>query len=303
MKKVVITGSNGLLGQKLVNLLSASPNYDVIGLSIGDDRNDTANNYKYYSIDITNKDELIKLLNVIKPDCIVNTAAMTNVDQCEKEKEKCNLLNVEAVETLVNFCKERSTHLIHISTDFIFDGKNGPYTEEDEPNPLSHYGKSKLLSEELIKSKINNYTIIRTILVYGLVDNMSRNNIVLFVKEALENKKTITMVDDQYRMPTLVDDLALACKLAIDKKAYGVFNISSNELLSIYEMSLLIADAFELDKSYIKRISTNQLNQPANRPVKTGFDLSKSIKYLDFPSFSFKERLQVFKNQLENLRF
>ena len=303
MKKVVITGSNGLLGQKLVNLLSASPNYDVIGLSIDDDRNDTANNYKYYSIDITNKDELIKLLNVIKPDCIVNTAAMTNVDQCEKEKEKCNLLNVEAVETLVNFCKERSTHLIHISTDFIFDGKNGPYTEEDEPNPLSHYGKSKLLSEELIKSKINNYTIIRTILVYGLVDNMSGNNIVLFVKEALENKKTITMVDDQYRMPTLVDDLALACKLAIDKKAYGVFNISSNELLSIYEMSLLIADAFELDKSYIKRISTNQLNQPANRPVKTGFDLSKSIKYLDFPSFSFKERLQVFKNQLENLRF
>jgi len=297
-EKVLITGSNGLLGQKLVNLLSDKNNFEVVGISRGENRNNTAKNYTYYSIDITNADEFTQLINKIKPHYVINCAAMTNVDACEKEKENCDLINVEAVKTMINFVKEHNSHLIHLSTDFIFDGEDGPYKEDDKPNPISYYGLSKLKSEELIISSGIKHTILRTILVYGVVDNMSRNNIVLWVKNAIENGQEITIVDDQYRMPTFVDDLAEACLLSIQQNAQGVFNISSNELLSIYEMAVEIADAFNLDSSFIKRISTSQLNQVAKRPPRTGFDLEKSQKILNFPVASFKNRLQVFKNQL-----
>jgi len=297
-RKILITGSNGLLGQKLVNLFSTKDDFTVYALSQGKNRNETAKNYTYYDIDITNAKRLSQLINDLKPHYIINSAAMTNVDECEVEKEKCDLINVKAVETLVDAAKEHNSHLIHISTDFIFDGEGGPYKEDDKPNPISHYGLSKLKSEELIKKAKIKHTILRTILVYGLVDNMPRNNIVLWIKGALENKQEVTIVDDQFRMPTFVDDLARACLLSIQQEAYGVFHISSSELLSIYEITLQIADAFNLDVSLIKRISTSQLNQTAKRPPVTGFDLKKSKKILNFPVLPFKNGLQVFKNQL-----
>lgn len=301
MQKILITGSNGLLGQKLVNLFSNIGNYEVFALSRGSDRNETSIKYTYYNIDITNSKKLVDLINSLKPHFIINCAAMTNVDECQKEKEKCDLINVEAVKILVNCARENNTHLIQISTDFIFDGNNGPYKEEDEPNPINYYGLSKLKSEDFIISSEIKYTILRTILVFGIVDNMSTNNIVLFVKKALENKQEVTMVDDQYRMPTFADDLAQACLLSIQNLANGVFHISSSELLSVYEMAIQIAKVFELDASLINRISTSQLNQLAKRPPKTGFDLEKSQKILNFPQLPFINRLQAFKNQLEML--
>lgn len=301
MQKILITGSNGLLGQKLVNLFSNIGNYEVFALSRGSDRNETSIKYTYYNIDITNSKKLVDLINSLKPHFIINCAAMTNVDECQKEKEKCDLINVEAVKILVNCARENNTHLIQISTDFIFDGNNGPYKEEDEPNPINYYGLSKLKSEDIIISSEIKYTILRTILVFGIVDNMSTNNIVLFVKKALENKQEVTMVDDQYRMPTFADDLAQACLLSIQNLANGVFHISSSELLSVYEMAIQIAKVFELDASLINRISTSQLNQLAKRPPKTGFDLEKSQKILNFPQLPFINRLQAFKNQLEML--
>jgi dTDP-4-dehydrorhamnose reductase len=298
VQKILITGSNGLLGQKLVNLFAKLRNYEVFALSRGDNRNETTNKYTYYNIDITDSKRLGELINSLKPHCIVNCAAMTNVDECQKEKEKCDLINVESVKTLVNCAQENNIHLIQISTDFIFDGVNGPYKEDDEPNPINYYGLSKLKSEDIIINSKIKYTILRTILVFGIVDNMSTNNIVLFVKNALENKQEVTMVDDQYRMPTFVDDLAQACLLSIQNQAYGVFHISSSELLSVYEMAIQIAKVFELDASLINRISTNHLNQFAKRPPKTGFDLEKSKNILNFPQLPFRNRLQAFKNQL-----
>lgn len=298
MQKVLITGSNGLLGQKLVNLFSDIGNFEVFALSKGENRNKTAKNFNYHNINLTNSKELTSLINEIEPHYIVNCAAMTNVDQCQAEKKKCDLINVEAVNTLVKCAKANSIHLVHISTDFIFDGENGPYKEEDKPSPINYYGLSKLKSEGIIINSEIKYTILRTILVFGVVDNMSANNIVLYVKNALENKQEITMVDDQYRMPTFVDDLAQACLQSIERHAYGVFHISSDELLSVYEMAIQIADVFDLDDTLIKRISTDQLNQAAKRPPKTGFILDKAHKVLNFPFSSFKDKLQVFKNQL-----
>ncbi|MFY0631531.1 MAG: SDR family oxidoreductase [Flavobacteriaceae bacterium] len=298
MKKIVITGSNGLLGQTLVNLLlKESDVYEVYGLSRGDNRSGRSD-FDYYNVDITNSELLTKTLKEITPHYIVNTAAMTNVDACEDDQENCSKLNIEAVQYLADISKEINAHLIHISTDFIFDGVQGYYKETDTPNPLSYYGLSKLKSEEVLINTTIDFTILRTILVYGQVNNLGRNNIVLWVKEMLENGKEITIVDDQFRMPTYVEDLAMACKLAIDKKAKGVFNISSNQLLSIYEIAQQIAITFELDKTLIKPISTSTLNQRAARPPKTGFDLLKTNTDLDFYPKTFQEDLQRFKEFL-----
>ena len=298
MKKIVITGSNGLLGQTLINLLMKEPeNYSVFGLSKGDNRMNRKD-FSYYDIDITNYPQLEECITHIQPSFIINTAAMTNVDTCEIKPKECNNLNIEAVKYLTQICTKLNIHFIQISTDFIFDGNKGLYKETDLPNPLSIYGHSKLKAENIVKNSGVNFSILRTILVYGKVVNLKRNNIVLWVKDMLENNKEITIVDDQYRMPTYVEDLATACKLIVDKNISGVYHISSNELLSVFEIANQIADVFGLNKKLIKPISTKTLNQKAIRPQKTGFDLSKTIKELDFQPTSFLLGLKRFKQTL-----
>jgi len=299
MNKILITGSNGLLGQKLVKLFISKNDFEVHAVSRGENRLINKLGYTYYSIDITEQDKLTDLVHKIKPNYILHTAAMTNVDACELQQKECDLINVEVVKTLTDVCKKNDIHLIHISTDFIFDGKKGElYTEEDKPNPLSYYGLSKLKSEEIIIKAQIKHTILRTILVYGLVDNNDRSNIILWVKNALENKKEIRVVTDQFRMPTFAEDLAESCFLAIENDAIGIFNVSCNTLLSIYDIAIEVAHTFNLNKKYIKPIETSRLNLPAKRPSITGFDLNKSITQLNLPVYSFYKRLQVFKNQL-----
>ncbi|CAI8294747.1 MAG: dTDP-4-dehydrorhamnose reductase [Flavobacterium sp. SCGC AAA160-P02] len=298
MKKIVITGSNGLLGQTLLNLLMKDlDSYRVYGLSRGKNRTGR-DDFSYHSMDITNYNQLKDCLYAIKPDFIVNTAAMTNVDLCEEQKEVCHQINIDAVENLSKICSKIHSHLIQISTDFIFDGVKGNYKESDMPNPLSIYGKSKLKSEEVLLNSSIQFTILRTILVYGKVNNLGRNNIVLWVQEMLEKKKEINMVYDQYRMPTYVEDLAMACKISIDKGVNGIFNISSNQLLSIFQIAQQVAEVFGLQKELIVPISTETLDQKALRPPKTGFNLSKTNKELGLHTKSFKEDLQRFKESL-----
>ena len=298
MNKVIITGSNGLLGQSLLNLLlEEKEKYEIYGFSRGVNRSGRED-FIYLSIDITNKGNLKKNIKEIQPNFIINTAAMTQVDDCEDNKQACDLLNIDVVKWLSEIADEINAHVIHISTDFIFDGVKGNYKETDTPNPISYYGLSKLKSEEVLTSSNINYTILRTILVYGKVFDMSRSNIVLWVKQMLENHKEITIVDDQFRTPTYVVDLAMACKISMDKKAIGVYNISSTKLMSVFEITQEIADTFNLDKSLIKPISTSTLNQTAPRPAITGFDLSKTNKELDFHPKSFKEDLNKFKETL-----
>jgi dTDP-4-dehydrorhamnose reductase len=299
MKKVIITGSNGLLGQSLLRLfLEDKSKYRVFGFSRGANRSGKTD-FEYLDIDITEELLLKKAVTKIQPDVLINTAAMTQVDICEDQRDACELLNVTVVRWLSEVCESQGTHLIHISTDFIFDGKKGDYKETDSPNPLSNYGVSKLKSEQLLAVSRARSTILRTILVYGKVYDMSRSNIVLWVKKMLEERKEITIVEDQFRAPTYVDDLALACKIAMDKNAFGIFNICSKEVLSVYEIAKQIASVFSLDSGLIKPISTATLNQKAARPARTGFDLTKTNTELGLYPQSFKEDLQRFKEMMQ----
>ena len=298
MKKILVTGSNGLLGQKITERILACKDAELIATTKGENRYPETSGYLYESLDISNLDQIRNVLKKYTPDSVIHTAAMTNVDACEQNKELCYELNVQAVEHLVTVCQELNIHLIHLSTDFIFDGEAGPYTEEAEANPVSYYGQTKLEAEQVILNSGCRAAILRTIIVYGIVNDMSRSNIVLWAKSALEKGEPIKVVDDQWRMPTLAEDLAECCILAANKQAEGVFNASGKDMMSIIELVEQVAEYWNLDKSLITPISSSSLNQPARRPKRTGFILDKTVRELGYNPRSFREGLAIVDSQL-----
>ncbi|WP_293904973.1 MULTISPECIES: SDR family oxidoreductase [unclassified Sphingobacterium] len=300
MKKVLVTGSNGFLGQKVVDLLAKNEHYDVIAISKGPNRNPNQVNYTFFQVDLSDRTKLIDFLATHTLDAIVHTAAMTSVEACEADKVACQLLNVDLVEYLASYCTAHQTQLIHLSTDFVFDGKkNAPYAETDLPNPQSEYGKSKYTSEQVLVQSNCHYAILRTILVYGINADPNRSNLVLWAKSKLSKNEPIKVVNDQWRMPTFVDDLAYACQLAIDRKAEGIFHISGSELMSISEAVDKIADYWKLDKGLISEISAASIGQAENRPRQTGFDLTKSKAELGYVPTSFIDSLAIIDQQFK----
>ena len=249
-------------------------------------------------MDITDGTNVLSVFQQYKPDAVIHTAAMTNVDECEKNQKGCWKLNVEATQNIINACKKGGTYLLHLSTDFIFDGKNGPYSEEDEAIPISYYGESKLEAEKLVVSSELNWGIARTVLVYGITPAMSRSNIILWVKKSIEEKKQIYVVNDQWRTPTLAEDLAMGCFLMVKQKASGIYNISGDELMNPYEMALATADYFDLDKSFITETDGSRFSQPAKRPPKTGFNIEKAKNDLGYQPRSFNEGIEMLAGQM-----
>ncbi|MEI7979108.1 MAG: NAD(P)-dependent oxidoreductase [Bacteroidota bacterium] len=300
--KVLITGSNGLLGQKLIDLYKNKTEYELIATARGDNRYANLEGYTYESLDITNENEVAEIIKKHKPNVLINTAAMTNVDACESDKEGCDQLNIDAVKYLVNACNENQVHLIHISTDFIFDGTHGPLLETETPNPLSYYGLSKLKGEEEVINYAKSWAILRTVLVYGIVSDMSRSNIVLWAKGALESGKTINVVADQFRTPTLAEDLAMGCKLAADKNAQGIYNISGKDYISVFDLVYKVADFWKLDKTLLNMSTSEGIKQPAKRPPITGFILTKAINELGYNPHSFDEGLALLNQQLKQIK-
>ncbi len=297
-KRILITGSNGLLGQKLVELLIQQPGIRVIATATGKNRLPFYEGYEYYEMDITNQKQVNAVVKRTKPHVMIHTAAMTNVDQCEIEKEACWNLNVTAVEHLIGACREHNVFLEHLSTDFIFDGTSGPYAEDDAPNPISFYGWSKYAAEQAVIHSGIRWSIARTVLVYGIAHDMSRSNIILWVKKSLEENKAIKVVTDQFRTPTLAEDLAMGCYLIATRQAQGVFHISGKDFLTPYEMALMTAEFFDLDTSLISPTDASSFTQPARRPPRTGFDLTKSRNELGYEPHSFREGIALLAKQI-----
>ena len=306
--KILVTGSNGLLGQKLVYKLRNQSGINCIATARGENRLIQKDGYTYDEMDITNEKHVKEVLTKHLPDAVIHAAAMTNVDACETEKEACVAMNINAVRYMVDGLeelqqanKEYKPQLVHLSTDFIFDGTHGPLDENEKPNPLSYYAWSKLEGEKIVQGSKLHWAIARTVLVYGIVDNMSRSNIVLWAKQNLEQGKTINVVDDQFRSPTLAEDLADGCILLVKKKAQGIYNISGKDFLSILELVHQVADYYGLDKSLIKPSKSADIKQPAKRPPITGFIIDKAIKDLGYNPHSFLEGIKLMDEQVKQV--
>lgn len=300
MKTVLVTGSNGLLGQKITEKIINEGGVNLVATSKGINRFPTEDRYVYAEMDILNAEQVREVIEKYKPDAIIHTAAMTNVDTCENQKELAYQLNVVAVQTLVSLCETYNIQLVHLSTDFVFDGEDGPYDELSAPNPLSYYGRTKLMAEEVIKNSSAKWAILRTIIVYGIVSDMSRSNIVLWAKGALEKGEPLKVVNDQWRMPTLAEDLADISLLAVAHNAQGVYNASGKDMMSIAELVYRVADFWRLDKSLITEVSGATLNQAAKRPKKTGFILDKAMTELNYQPRSFEEGLRILDRQMKS---
>lgn len=291
--KILITGSNGLLGQKLVDYC-LNANIDFVPTSIGDNRNSKCPREKYRSMDITNRDEVMQVISSIRPTHVIHTAAMTNVDQCELNPDECELINVTATRYLVEACNKVNAHFQLLSTDFVFDGEKGNYSEEDEMNPLSVYAKSKVDAETIVSNESStDNSIIRTIIVYGNAENLSKSNIIAWGKSALEKGDPLNIVDDQFRAPTWAEDLAAGCMGVLEHNQTGIFHISGPETMSIFDLVLRIGKYFGLPTNQVSRISSSTLNQAAKRPPKTGFNLNKAYQQIDYKPHTLEESLSV----------
>lgn len=307
--KLLITGSNGLLGQKLVYKLRNRTDISCVATARGENRLVQKEGYIYMPLDITDKASITEVFSKVMPDVIINTAAMTNVDACESDREGALLLNassvkfqIEVLEALKKTNSHYKPHFIHLSTDFIFDGTHGPLDETEQPNPLSYYAETKLMAEEFVMHSSLDWAIARTVLVYGIVDNMSRSNIVLWVKSNLEQGKTINVVDDQFRTPTLAEDLADGCILIAQKHAKGIFNISGKDFYSILQLAQVVADYYGLDKNLIKPSKSADIKQPAKRPPITGFIIDKAKKELGYNPHSFVEGIKLLEEQIKAMQ-
>jgi len=291
--KILITGSNGLLGQKIVAQLLRRE-IQFVATSQGENRNSDCPAEFYQSLNITNKKEVIVVLENSNATHLIHTAAITNVDECESNPELCNNVNMKGTRNLVEQAKKQNIHFQLVSTDFVFDGEKGNYKEEDEVNPLSVYAKSKGEGEKmLVESDYSNWSIVRTIIVYGIGNNLSRSNLLVWAKSALTKGDTMNIVDDQFRAPTWADDLAWGCIRICELHKNGIFHLSGPTTYSIYNIVQVIADYYNLSMENVNKIKTASLNQPAKRPPKTGFDLSKSIKELGYSPKSIQETLDL----------
>ena len=228
---ILITGSNGLLGQKLVKHLIKN-NIPFIATSKGKNRNPDCSNNFYHSLDICLQEEIENVFSSFHPTHIIHTAAMTNVDECEEFPLECKKLNIDATQLLFEAAQKIGAHFQLLSTDFVFDGLKGNYSETDTPNPLSIYANSKVASEKLVsKANYSNFSIVRTIILYGTANNLSRTNIVCWAKDALSNGQPMTIIDDKFRSPTWADDLAWACIQICKLSKTGIYHISGPETM------------------------------------------------------------------------
>ncbi len=292
--KILVTGANGLLGQHLLKMLTNSMAYEIIATGRGDARLPFIKNgrYNYFSLDITDGMAVAAFIDQHQPTVIIHTAAITQVDECETNPISCWNTNVTATRFLVSAAESIAAHFIFISTDFVFDGMNGPYKETDLAGPVNYYGSSKLAAEKAVMESQLSWSIVRTVLVYGNILIGNRSNMVSWVQQNLLDGKNIKVVSDQWRTPTYVEDLAKGILLVVEKKATGIFHISGPEMLSPYEMAILTANYLHLNTGLVEKVDASIFLQPGKRPAKTGFIIDKARQELGFAPMSFVEGLK-----------
>ena len=290
MQKVLITGANGFIGQYLVERLSNE--YKVLATGLGNSRLSFQHkNLIYQTLDFTDLEQVKRVFNRFRPQFVIHCGAISKPDDCEFNKELACKVNVEGTKNLLQEAKSCRSFFIYLSTDFVFSGEKGMYTEDDTPGPVNYYGETKLQAEQLIKLYPFEWTIVRTVLVYG-DPRSNRQNILSNAVKSLKEGKKLHMFDDQVRTPTYVEDIVEALYYIINKRITGILHISGSDVLTPYQMVVELARYLKLDANLVNRITANDLIQPAQRPLKTGFDISKARQILNFHPTSFIEGLK-----------
>jgi dTDP-4-dehydrorhamnose reductase len=290
MQTVLITGANGFVGSYLSRLLL--DDYKIVATGKGACRLDISHkNFHYESLDITAETEVSAVLSAFRPEVIVHAGALSKPDECELNKEQAFLTNVTSTGHLLNEAARLQSFFLFLSTDFIFSGQEGMYSEEDLAAPVNYYGQTKLEAEELVKQYPFAWSIVRTVLVYGH-PQCGRQNILTMVANNLKAGQSMKIFHDQVRTPTFVEDLTQGIKTIIEKRAGGIFHLSGEDVRTPWEMAVEVADYLGFDNRLIEKVTEQSFSQPARRPPKTGFNLSKAKELLGYCTTPFAEGLR-----------
>ena len=280
--RILITGAFGQLGFALNDVLSDK--FDVIrtGRVI-------PSGLKGIGLNIQDKIYLNEVIAATSPDLIINLAAMTNVDACEKNPEVAKEVNIAGFQ---HICDSFKGKIIQLSTDYVFDGKNGPYKEDDPVCPISVYGKTKLASEKLIFEHSSDNLVIRGNVLYD--DSLyTKASFLNWVVESLRNNQNIKVVNDQFNNPTWTRSMADIIELCIYKNVNGIIHWGDSDHVSRYDFAVMIAEKYSLKSSLIQPISTEELAQEADRPLQSGLITEKISKMLNVIPPSIDDCLSV----------
>lgn len=294
--KILITGSNGLLGQAITSIFSRETDFDLIQTSF-EQENYFELGYAYEQLDITMKEDVKRLVDYYSPNVIINCAAYTEVDKCETEREMSWKINVDGVKNLIIAARRTKCRILHFSTDYIFDGRNGPYSETDIPNPICFYGREKLASENALIASDIEFAVIRTIVLYGIA-NKVKKNFALWAIEKLKRSEPINIVTDQISNVTMIDDLAYGTLKVLENNFTGIINVAGLDILSRYDFVMKICDVFNLNKNLVRPVITASLNQAALRPLKSGLTTFRMESELGFKPMDSLEGLRLLKYQM-----
>jgi len=292
--KVLVTGALGLLGQRLIEK-TPSP-IEVLGVDLADHQ-DLFPQQAYRPCDLADRTAIRELVESFKPDWILNCVAYTNVDGAEEQREACWRANVEVVENLVYAAHKVDARILQVSTDYIFDGKDGPYDENEIPNPLGYYGRSKLAAENVLKASLVDFAIARTMVLYGISRN-KRPDFVGWLVGEIGAGRPVRNVTDQIGNTTLNDDLAAGMWTIVDNGFQGIINVAGREIASRYDFALKIAELFDLDASLISPIETHELNQKAPRPLNSGLIVEKATQLLDMQLSNMEQGIRKYQARL-----
>jgi dTDP-4-dehydrorhamnose reductase len=291
--RVLVTGANGLLGQALVRRLGQDREYDVLATARDDTPRFEAGSCGYAPLDVTQPDEIARIFEDFTPNVVVNCAAMSDVAACDENRSEAWATNARAVKTLAKHCHTTGARLVQVSTDFVFNGKRGPYDEGARPDPINYYGRTKLAGENAVREAGRaNWAIVRTVLLYGTGRDLSRSNIVLWVADQLSAGEPLHIVEDQYRTPTHVDDLAAGIERLLHHEQTGIYHVSGADFVSIYDLACSVAEAFGRDASLIEPVSSDFFEDDVERPLRTGFIIDKAKDELDYAPRSLDQGLR-----------
>lgn len=295
MEKLLVIGASGLLGNKILHL--GEDRYEAYG-TYSAHKPKISNAFK---LDVTEKNNVSKLLGDVKPDVVIDTHALSNVDYCELHPEEAWKINVEGTKNVAESCKINGCKYVFISTDYVYDGyKTTTYSEKDKPHPINYYGKTKLIAERVIEALDMDYIIARTAVLFGISDSFGKIPFPSWVIQQLKLNNKIKVVIDQYSNPTLIDNLAELLLSLYEKDCSGTFNVSGRDNISRFEFSKMLAKEFGLNEKIIEPITTAELNQPAKRPQKVALNVSKAEKATGIKALRLEEAIQTFKNQYES---
>ena len=284
--RVFIVGASGFIGKKLFD--SFSKGQKTYGSFFSNSIP------RLIHLDITDRKAVKEIIHSLNPDVIINPAANPNVEYCEKNPEETWQVNVEGSKNLIEIAKEIGAKFVYFSSDYVFDGTSGPYSEDDFPNPINEYGRQKLAVENLIKSSLENYLIIRVTVVYGWEPR--GKNFVMSMIRNLKNGKIMKVPDDQIGSPTYVDNMVQAVKKLIESDKTGLYNVAGTDLMDRYTFSKIVAKVFDIDDNLLIPVHTDKLGQKAKRPLKAGMKVTKVQKDVQISLIGVMEGLEEMKS-------